>query len=152
MIRTINEHYRAAKFLREKAETAPKERRTRLLQLARLNLMLAKAKLRDPSLQPRARPSADQCRAIAEHLLAKEETTARGRWFAELAEIAERYDWPSSSTAPFRLLTKEEVSAIWNGSFSLRQRVFAPYLTATEQTALMQNANEALEWPQKVRW
>jgi hypothetical protein len=27
---------------------------------------------------------------------------ARGRWFAELAEIADRYAWPSSSTAPFR--------------------------------------------------
>jgi hypothetical protein len=66
MIRTINEHYRTAEFLREKAESAPKERRERLLQLARLNLMLAKAKLRDPSLRPRARPSADQCRTIVE--------------------------------------------------------------------------------------
>jgi hypothetical protein len=42
-------------------------------------------------------------------------------------EIAERCDWPSSAVAPFRVLTKEEASAIWNGSFELRQRVFAPY-------------------------
>jgi hypothetical protein len=41
MIRTINEHYRTAKFLREKAESAPRERRERLLQLARFNLMFA---------------------------------------------------------------------------------------------------------------
>jgi hypothetical protein len=59
MIRTINEHYRAAKLLREKAESAPKARRKMLLQLAKLNLMLAKAQLRDPSLRPKARLSAD---------------------------------------------------------------------------------------------
>jgi hypothetical protein len=144
MIRTINEHYRAAKLLCQKAESAPKGRRKLLLQLAKLNLMFAKAQLRDPSLRPKARLSADQCRAIAEALLAKEETALRGRWFAELAEIAERYDWPSSRTAPFQRLSKAERSAICNSSFSLCQRVFAP--TATEQASLRQNTNEVLEW------
>jgi hypothetical protein len=126
MIRTINELHRAAKRLRELAKSVPLERREKLLQLARGNLQLAKAQLRDLSLRPKSRLSADQYRAIAEFLLAKEETAKRGRWFAGMVETAKYLDWPSSCTAPFELLTKEEVSAIWNGSFSLRQRVFAP--------------------------
>jgi hypothetical protein len=150
MIRTINEHYRAAKLLRQKAESAPKGKRKLLLQLAKVNLMFAKAQLRDPSLRPKTRLSADQCRAIAEVLLAKEETALRGRWFADLAEIAERYDWPSSGTAPYQLLSKAEWSAICNSSFSLNQRVFAPYLTATEQASLRQSLKEALRLAEKV--
>jgi hypothetical protein len=106
MIRTINEHYRTAKSLRQKTELAPKERRKLLLQLAKVNLMFAQAQLRDPSLRPKARLSTDQYRAIAEVLLAKAETALRGRRFAELAEIAECYDWPSSCTAPFHCSQK----------------------------------------------
>jgi hypothetical protein len=90
--------------------------------------------------------SADQCRTIAEHLLASAETAARGRWFAELAETAEREDWPSSCTAPFHLLTKEESGAIWNGQSALRQRVFAPFLTETERATLRRDARETAEY------
>jgi hypothetical protein len=71
MIRTINEHYRTAKSLRQKAELAPKERRKLLLQLAKVNLMFAQAQLRDPSLRPKSRLSTDQYRAIAEVCLQK---------------------------------------------------------------------------------
>jgi hypothetical protein len=52
MIRTINEHHRAAKRLFVLAEKCRTHRRLRLLQLARLNLLLAKAKLEKPALRP----------------------------------------------------------------------------------------------------
>ena len=52
MIRTIHEHWLAAKRLRERAPFLPPEKRERCLQLARLNLLLAKAQLRDPKLRP----------------------------------------------------------------------------------------------------
>ena len=52
MIRTINEHHRAAKRLFALAEQCRTHRRLRLLQLARLNLLLAKAQLENPALRP----------------------------------------------------------------------------------------------------
>ena len=52
MIRTINEHHRAAKRLFALAEQCLTHRRLRLLQFARLNLLLAKAKLENPALRP----------------------------------------------------------------------------------------------------
>lgn len=52
MTRTINEHHRAAKRLFALAEKCRPHTRLRLLQLARLNLMLAKAKLENPALRP----------------------------------------------------------------------------------------------------
>jgi hypothetical protein len=53
MARTINEHHRAAKRLFALAELCRTTRgRLRMLQLARLNLLLAKAKLEDPALRP----------------------------------------------------------------------------------------------------
>jgi hypothetical protein len=52
MIRTINEHHRAAKRLFALAEQCRAHGRLRLLQLARLNLLLAKAKLENPALRP----------------------------------------------------------------------------------------------------
>jgi hypothetical protein len=96
------------------------------------------------------RLSADQCLAIAEYLLKTAETQARGRWFAELAKTAERGDWPSSCTAPFQLLTKEESAAIWMASPALRQRVFAPYLTKTELEALRRRATQGAEFGRKA--
>ena len=58
MIRTINEHHRAAKRLFAAAEQCRTARgRLRMLQLARLNLLLAKAQLENPALRPnRKRP------------------------------------------------------------------------------------------------
>jgi hypothetical protein len=97
------------------------------------------------------RLSADQCHAIAEHLVGTVETVDRGRWFAELAKTAEREDWPSSCTAPFQLLTPEESGAIWNGPSSLRQRVFAPYLTKTERPALKRSAKDLHDFGQKAQ-
>ena len=145
MIRTIDEHYRAYKRLKELAAKAPIHRRGRLLQLAKLALTFATVQLRNPKHRPdpKRRLSVDQYRAIAEHLLANPETARRGRWFAGMAEIAEREDWPCSATAPFEVLTKEESSAIWNGSAALRQRVFAPFLTASQQAALRKDMKEA---------
>jgi hypothetical protein len=55
MIRTINEHHRAAKRLFALAPQCRPERRPRLLQLARLNLLMAKGKLADPALRPNRR-------------------------------------------------------------------------------------------------
>ena len=53
MTRTINEHHRAAKRLFALAEQCRTTRgRLRMLQLARLNLLLAKAKLENPALRP----------------------------------------------------------------------------------------------------
>lgn len=53
MIRTINEHHRAAKRLFAGAEQCRTTRgRLRMLQLARLNLVLAKAQLENPALRP----------------------------------------------------------------------------------------------------
>jgi hypothetical protein len=91
-------------------ERAPIHRRERLLKLARLGLKLAHAQLRDPSLRPDVSLtlSADQHRAIAEFLLANPETKKKGRWFAELVEIAERCDWPSCAVAPFRVLIRSD--------------------------------------------
>lgn len=125
---------------------AAKERRDYLLKLARANLKFAEAQLRDPSLRPDVslRLSADQYRAVAEFLSAKPDAEKRGRWFAAMAETADRGDWPSSAVAPFRVFTQEEATAIWNGPRELHQRVFAPYLTATEQAALRQSAKEAM--------
>jgi hypothetical protein len=51
MTRTINEHHRAAKRLFALAEQCRTDKRLRLLQLARLNLLLAKAKLENPALR-----------------------------------------------------------------------------------------------------
>ena len=82
--------------------------------------------------------------------LGRTETERRGRWFGGMAETAEIMDWPCSATAPFRALTEEESSAIWNGSAILCQRVFAPTLTKTEQDALRQNAKELHDWAQKA--
>jgi hypothetical protein len=60
MIRTINEHHRAAKRLFAVAEQCrTHKRRLRLLQLARLNLLLAKAKLENPALRPDRQRSAN---------------------------------------------------------------------------------------------
>jgi hypothetical protein len=128
MIRTINEHHRSAKRLFELAKKTTKERRKYLFRLARGNLRLAEAQLRNPSLRPdtRSRLSADQYHAIPEFLLASPQKVKRGRRFAELAETAEYYNWPNSSDAPFQLLTREESRAIWNESVALRLRVFAP--------------------------
>jgi hypothetical protein len=52
MIRTIDDHHHAAKRLFAFAEQCPTHRRQRLLQLARLNLLLAKAQLENPALRP----------------------------------------------------------------------------------------------------
>jgi hypothetical protein len=52
MSRTIIEHHRAAKRLFALAEQCRPHMRLRFLQLARLNLYLAKAKLEDPALRP----------------------------------------------------------------------------------------------------
>jgi hypothetical protein len=58
MMRTINQHHRAAKRLFALAEQCrTHERRLKLLQLARLNLWLAKAKLENPALRPDKRRS-----------------------------------------------------------------------------------------------
>jgi hypothetical protein len=150
MIRTINEQYRAYKRLRDLAAKVQMRRRERLLQLARMVLALATAQLRDPEFRPKARLSADQYRAIAEYLLANPDTATRGRRFAGLAKIAEREDWPCSATGPFQVLTKEESSGIWNGPFALSQRVFAPYLTASQQAALRKDLKEMTEWAMKT--
>jgi len=151
MIRTINELHQAYKRMRELAAKAPIHRRGRLLQIARGVLTLARGQLANPKHRPdpKRRLGADQYRAIAEHLLASLETAQCGRWFASMAETAEREDWPSSATAPFAVLTREESSAIWNGSFALRQRVFAPFLTASEQAALRKDLKETVEWMKK---
>jgi hypothetical protein len=53
VMRTINEHHRAAKRLFAAADRLPPERRSRLLQLARFNLLMAKAQLENPALRPR---------------------------------------------------------------------------------------------------
>jgi hypothetical protein len=98
-----------------------------------------------------ARLSADQCRAISEHLFAYGDV-ARGNWFKELAERAAREDWPSSASAPFKLLTDQESASIWNGAAGARQRVFAPYLTQTELAALRRRDNEAREFMRKELW
>jgi hypothetical protein len=60
MTRTIHEHHRAAKRLFALAEQCPTHRRPRLLQLARLNLQLAKAKLANPALRPDRKRSFQQ--------------------------------------------------------------------------------------------
>jgi hypothetical protein len=52
MIRTINEHHRAAKRLFALAGQCRVHKRLRLLQLAPLNLLMAKAKLENPALRP----------------------------------------------------------------------------------------------------
>jgi hypothetical protein len=52
MIRTINDHHRAAKRLFALADQSRPQRRPRLLQLARLNLLLAKAQLENVALRP----------------------------------------------------------------------------------------------------
>jgi hypothetical protein len=52
MIRTTNEHHRAAKRLFALADQCRAQERLRLLQLARLNLLLAKAQLENPALRP----------------------------------------------------------------------------------------------------
>jgi hypothetical protein len=57
MARTINEHHRAAKRLFALAEQCRTHRRPRLLQLVRLNLLMAKAKLENPALRPDRRRS-----------------------------------------------------------------------------------------------
>jgi hypothetical protein len=51
MLLTINQHWRRAKLLREKAEKLPLRERRRCLMRARLHLALAEAQLRDPSLR-----------------------------------------------------------------------------------------------------
>jgi hypothetical protein len=137
MIRTIQEHHRAAKLLFDLAKRASLKTRGKLLQLAKGNLRLAEAQLRNPALRPdtRQRMSADQYRAIAECLSTKPEMAKRAAWFADLARTAEQYDWPSSAVAPCQVLTSEESSAIWE-IYGFRQRVFAPFLTKTEQAAL----------------
>lgn len=114
--------------------------------------MLAQVQLRNQTLRPDTtlRLSADQYRAIAEFLAASDAMVQRAKYFAELARTAELYDWPSSATAPFRVLTEEESNAIWNGPFALRQRVFAPTLTKTEREALRQHAKETIAYAQKA--
>lgn len=146
MIRTINEHHRSAKRLFELAKKTTKERRKYLFRLARGNLRLAEAQLRNPSLRPdtRSRLSADQYHAIAEFLLASPQKVKRGRRFAELAETAEYYNWPNSSDAPFQLLTREESRAIWNESVALRLRVFGPHIAKAERDYTQAN------WRQKT--
>jgi|HubBroStandDraft_2_1064218.scaffolds.fasta_scaffold63968_5 hypothetical protein len=52
MIRTINEHHRAAKRLFALADQCRTQGRLRLLQLVRLNRLLAKAQLENPALRP----------------------------------------------------------------------------------------------------
>ena len=95
------------------------------------------------SMPTTPRLSADQCRAIAECLLVAADTADRGLHFAQMAEIAEREDWPCSATAPYQLLTREESGAIWNAPYWTRQRVFAPYLTKTQQAALRHDLKNA---------
>jgi hypothetical protein len=109
---------------------------------------LAHAVLGSSNMAPRLSP--DQCRAIADHLLGSAETAERGRWFAEMAETAEREDWPSSCSAPFQLLSREESAAIWVASFAMRQRVFAPLLTKTERDSLSHEMKEAGALAQKA--
>jgi hypothetical protein len=57
MIRTINEHHRAAKYLFALSEQCRTPERRRMLQFARLNLMLAKAQLKNPARRPDKRRS-----------------------------------------------------------------------------------------------
>jgi hypothetical protein len=57
MICTINEHHRAAKRLFALADKCSPQGRLRLLQLARFNLLLAKAQLENPALRPDKKPS-----------------------------------------------------------------------------------------------
>ena len=56
MIRTIHEHWLAAKRLRKRAPFLPPDERERCLQMARPNLRLAEAQLRDPKLSRSRRP------------------------------------------------------------------------------------------------
>jgi hypothetical protein len=93
MIRTINEHHRSAKRLFELAKKAALERREKLLKLARGNLMLAKAQLREPALRPdtKLRPSADQYCAIAECLLGEPQMEKR-RLLRSLKPRASSFD------------------------------------------------------------
>jgi hypothetical protein len=104
---------------------------------------------RSAMLETMPKLSADQCRAISEHLITHGDA-ARGNWFKELAEIAERDDWPSSVTAPFELLTEEESASIWNENPNTRGRVFAPYLTKTELAALRRRHKETVEYAERV--
>jgi hypothetical protein len=145
MIRKIAEHHQSYRRLMALAKKAAPERRERLEKLARLGLKLAQLQLRDPSHRPdtKSRMSADQYRAIAECLSAAPDMIKRAKYFASMAETAEWDDWPSSATAPCLLLTTEELDVIANAPYWSRQRVLAPFLTATEQAALRQSTKDA---------
>jgi hypothetical protein len=67
-----------------------------------------------------------------------------------MAESAALHDWPSSATAPYLVLTAEELEALADAPFWTHQRVSAPYLTATEQAALRQHAKEMLALARKA--
>ena len=56
MIRTINEHHRAAKRLFELAKVGAAGKRARILRLAQLNLLMRKAQLANPALRPGRAP------------------------------------------------------------------------------------------------
>jgi hypothetical protein len=152
MIRTIHEHHQSYRRLMELAKRAPIERWENLLKVARLGLKFAQLQLRDPSQRPdtRMRMSADQYRAIAECLSAKPELAKRACYLEAMAESATLNDWPSSATAPYLVLTAEELEALADAPFWTHQRVSAPYLTATEQAALRQHAKEALALARKA--
>jgi hypothetical protein len=67
-----------------------------------------------------------------------------------MAESATLNDWPSSATAPYLVLTAEELEALADAPFWTHQRVSAPHLTVTEQAALKQSAKEAMELGRKA--
>jgi hypothetical protein len=93
--------------------------------------------------------SADQYRAIAECLSAKPKLAKRACYFEAMAESAALHDGPSSATAPYLVLTAEELEALADAPFWSQQRVSAPYLTATEQVALRQHAKEMVALARK---
>jgi hypothetical protein len=152
MIRTLEEHHQSYRRLIAAAKKAPTERREKLLKLARLNLTFAQLQLRDPSHRPdtKLRMSADQYRAIAECLSSAPDLAKRASYFEGMAERAELHDWPSSATAPYLVLTTEELEAVAAAPYWTHQRVSAPFLTDTEQAALRQNAKDLLEYYQKA--
>jgi hypothetical protein len=104
--------------------------------------------------------SVDQNLAMAQHLrrsahaLAQDDQKRRtildrARSFLMLAKQARDEDWPSSVSAPFVILTSEESESAWSDP-PTRQRVFVPYLTATELEALQRSANETSEYARKA--
>jgi hypothetical protein len=124
------------------------ERRRELRKLARVDLKLAQAQMRDPSHRPdmRLRMSADQYRAIGECLSGLPEAAHRTSYFAGMAETAGRADWPSSAIAPYLVLMAEELELISSAPYWTRQRLFAPLLTASEQAALHKAGEADMEY------